>query len=78
MSEPWFQPNGVLNYRPLTWQGRVVRVVTYSAMALALAVGFVTEAETTRWWVAAALGFAAFVVGHAIVLWKMDWEHSRR
>jgi hypothetical protein len=47
-------------------------------MALALAVGFVSEAETTRWWVAAALGFAAFVVGHAIVLWKMDWEHSRR
>lgn len=78
MSEPWFQPNGVLNYRSLTWQGRTVRTVTYSAMALSLVVGSFTEAETVSWWVTGALGFAAFLIGHAIVLWKMDWGYSHR
>jgi hypothetical protein len=24
-----------------------------------------------------ALGLAAFLVGHAIVLWKMDWRYDR-
>lgn len=78
MSEPWFQPNGILNYRSLTWQGRAVRAATYSATALALTVSFFTEPESTSWWVTGALGFAAFLVGHAIVLWKMDWGYGRR
>jgi hypothetical protein len=25
-----------------------------------------------------ALGFAAFVIGHVVVLWKMDWGYGRR
>jgi hypothetical protein len=79
MTEPWFQPNGILNYRSLTWQGRVVRAATYLAMALSLAVGFFfTEPESMGWWATGALGFTAFLIGHAVVLWKMDWGYRRR
>ena len=77
MSEPWFQPNGILNYRSLTWQGRAVRASTYMAMALAFVVAFVAE-PAVAWWVTAAVGFGAFLIGHAVVLWKMDWGYGRR
>ena len=36
MSEPWFKPNGILNYRSLRWQGRAVGSATYLAMALSV------------------------------------------
>jgi hypothetical protein len=79
MGEPWFQPNGILNYRSLTWQGRTVRAATYLAMALSVVVGFFfTEPESIGWWVTGALGCAAFLIGHAVVLWKMDWGYDRR
>ena len=78
MSEPWFQPAGILNYRSLTWQGRAVRASTYLAMALSVVVGFFMEPESTGWWVTGALGFGAFLIGHAVVLWKMDWGYGRR
>ena len=78
MTEPWCQPNGVLNYRSLTWQGRAVRGSTYLLMALSLVVSFFTEPRSIGWWVAGALGFGAFVIGHAVVLWKMDWGYGRR
>jgi hypothetical protein len=79
MNEPWFRPNGILSYRALTWQGRAVRTATYLAMAISFGVAvFFTEADTVAWWVTGALGFAAFLIGHAVVLWKMDWGYSRR
>ena len=78
MNEPWFRPNGVLNYRSLTWQGRAVRTATLVAMAAAVGWGlFFTEPETPAWWTSGALGLLSFVVGHAIVLWKMDWGYGR-
>ena len=79
MSEPWFEPNGVLNFRSLTWQGRVVRTVTYVGMIVFGGFGFFfTEPETTGWWASGVLAFASFLVGHAIVLWKMDWGYGQR
>jgi len=78
MAEPWFRPNGILNYRSLTWQGRAVRAVTYLTMALAFGAGFFAEPESPSWWLTGALGFVAFVIGHATVLWKMDWGYDRR
>jgi hypothetical protein len=78
MSEPWFKPNGLLNYRSLTWQGRAFRAATYLTMALAVGAGFFMEPETTGWWATGALAFTAFLVGHAVVLWKMDWRYDGR
>ncbi len=68
---------GILNYKSLTWQGRVVRSVTYSMMAISIAAGFSAEPESRRWWASAAIGFGAFLISHAIVLWKMDWGYDR-
>ena len=73
MSEPWFRPNGVLNYRT------PVRIATLVAMATAVGWGFLfTEPEAPAWWASGALGLLFFVVGHVIVLWKMDWGYGRR
>jgi len=78
MTEPWFAPNGLLNFRSLTWQGRVVRTATYLGMVLFGGFGFFfSEPETTGWWVSAALAFACFLAGHIIVLWKMDWRYDQ-
>ncbi len=63
MSEPWFQPNGILNDRSLTWQGRAVRDATYLAMALSMVVGcFFTEPESVGWWITWALGYAVLLI----------------
>ena len=77
MAEPWFARTGILNYRSLTWQGALVRTVTYSLMVLSIAVGFSSRPESPRWWISGFLGFGAFLIGHAIVLWKMDWGYHR-
>jgi hypothetical protein len=74
MSEPWFRPNGVLRYRPLTWQGRVLMAATWLPV-----IGFVVFArEESVAWIAGGIAFAIFFVGHAVVLWKMDWGYGRR
>jgi hypothetical protein len=79
MPKPWFQPKGLLNYRSLTWQGRAVVATTW---LIVLFFGswsfFYTEPESTAWWVTAAVAFVAFLIGHSIVLWKMDWGYGRR
>jgi hypothetical protein len=56
-----------------------VLAITYLMMiAFGLGGFFLTEANSTGWWVTGAIAFAAFVIGHAIVLWKMDWGYGRR
>lgn len=78
-SDPWFKPDGIFRFRPLTWQGRVVLAVTWLMMiAFGLIGFFCTEAESLSWWIAGAIAFGAFLVGHAVVLWKMDWGYERR
>jgi hypothetical protein len=79
MSEPWFQPDGLLRFRPLVWQGRAVLAATWiTVIVFGLGGFFLTEAETPGWWVTGAIAFGAFLVGHAVVLWKMDWGYGRR
>ena len=79
MSEPGFERNGILNYRSLTWQGRAVRAATYFATLsfMGFAVLF-TEPDSTAWSVMGFLGVLSFFIGHAVVLWKMDWGYGRR
>ena len=79
MSEPWFKPDGILRFRPITRSGRIVLVITY-LMVVVFGLGgfFLTDADSTGWWTTGAIAFAAFVIGHAIVLWKMDWGYGGR
>ena len=79
MSEPWFRPNGLLSYRPLTWQGRGVIALTWLVfIPLGVLNFFYAEAESASWWVTAAAAFFAFLVGHGVILWKMDWGYGQR
>ena len=78
MSEPWFQPKGILRYRSITWQGRAVMWAIGSAMGLAFVVSFFVELESSIGRAIAAFGLVSFLIGHAIVLWKMDWGYDRR
>jgi len=39
---------------------------------------FLTEPESAAWWITGTIAFGAFLAGHAIVLWKMDWGYGRR
>ncbi|GAA4712949.1 hypothetical protein GCM10023325_05770 [Sphingomonas lutea] len=79
MPEPWFRPDGILRFRPITWQGKIVLAVTYLTM-ISFGIGglFLTDSDSAAWWITAALAFSAFVAGHAVVLWKMDWDYGRR
>jgi hypothetical protein len=78
MSDPWFQPHGFLKYRPLNWKGRTVLAATWVVVA-AFGLGgfFLTEAESPAWWITGVIAFSAFLVGHAVVLWKMDGGFGR-
>ena len=79
MSEPWFEPKRPFSFRSLTWQGRAVITATYVVMTLAIIWGFFfADPETAAWWISGAVGLLAFVIGHTIVLWKMDWGYGRR
>ena len=79
MGQPWFQRHGTFNFRPLQWQGRALQTVTYAVMALSVGFGFFfTEPESAAWWLSGAIGLLSFFVGHAIILWKMDWRFGRR
>jgi small-conductance mechanosensitive channel len=79
MSEPWFEPSGILRYRPRNRHGWFVLIITWLvAIGLGLRGFFYTEDESAAWWITGAIAFGAFMVGHAIILWKMDWRYRRR
>jgi len=79
MSGPWFCRYAGFGYRPITLQGRLV-VAMMALIAIPCGFAWVSYADTRPLFasVAGALAVMAAVVGHAIVLWKMDWGFGRR
>ena len=78
MSKPWFARKGSFRFRALTPQGRAVMAVTYTGMILCASQAIFTDPESPAWWIGGFLGLLIFVVGHAVILWKMDWNYTRR
>ena len=79
MSEPWFRRYGGFGYQPTTWQGRAV-VAGMAIVAIPSGIASLSIADTRP-----ALAFAAgttallaALVGHILVIWKMDWGYGRR
>ena len=78
MSEPWFRPYAGFSYRPTTWQGRFV-IGLMVVVGIPAGIAWLLFIDT-RPGLASALGTVgalAALVGHAVVLWKMDLGYGR-
>jgi len=74
MGERWFQSLGIVKYRSLTSRARALSAAANLGMVF-FVVGcfFFTSTESNGWWWTGMLGFAAAVIGHGLISWKMDW-----
>jgi hypothetical protein len=74
---PWFRRWAWFSYKPITWQGRATFAVMV-AVALPSAFGVVLSKEDSpSFWIFSAIFVAAGIVGHCIVLWKMERHYGR-
>ena len=78
MNEPWFEPSGILQFRSITRQGRLLMIATHLCMVLGLGIAFFMEPGSVGWWIGGVFGMLSFFVGYAIILWKMDWGYGGR
>jgi hypothetical protein len=73
MSEPWFRRYAGFGYRPITWQGRAVITAMLGVFLPAgLAWLYYADTRPTLALAAIALAVSAAVIGHAVVVWKID------
>jgi hypothetical protein len=76
MSTPWFRRYAAFSYRPTTWQGRSV-IAGMAVIAIPSGIAWLSYADTHPAFAFTA-GVAALLsalIGHAVVLWKMDWNY---
>ena len=79
MSEPWFRPYAWFSYRPITWQGRAL-LAGMAAITIPLGLVWLFNADTRPLlaWTAGGLAAVAALIGHAIIVWKMERDYGRR
>jgi hypothetical protein len=77
MDGPWFRRYAGFGYKRTTWQGPVVIALMGAAFVSCGALWIsLVETRPTLAWIIGGFGFVAAVVGHAVVLWKMDWDYT--
>ena len=79
ISGPWFRRFGGFGYRPTSWQGRAV-IAAMAVVAIPSGVAWLSLADSrpTLASTAGAAAVLAALIGHVLVLWKMDWGYRRR
>jgi|KBSSwiStaDraftv2_1062776.scaffolds.fasta_scaffold1915022_2 hypothetical protein len=79
MSDPWFRPYARISYQPATWQGwAVIAAMAAVAGPLGIVSVFIAESRPVLSWTLGVLAVLAVLVGHGVVVWKMDRDYRRR
>jgi len=79
MTGAWFRRYAGFSYKPITWQGRAVLTLMATVFIACGAVWMsLIETRPTLAWIIAGIGIIVTVAGHVVVLWKMDWDYTRR
>ena len=78
MAGTWFRRYARFSYLPTTWQGSAT-IGVMGLVAIPAGITWLSLADTrpTVASLAGAIAVAAALAGHAIVLWKMDWNYRR-
>jgi hypothetical protein len=75
--EPWFRRWAWFSYKPITWQGRAT-LIAMVAVALPSAFGAgLAKENSPSFWLFSGVFIAAALIGHSIVLWKMERHYGR-
>ena len=79
MSTPWFRPYARFSYRPVTAEGRaVIAAMVIFSVPLGIASLAYAESHQLVSWVLGCAAVVVALVGHAVVVWKMEREYRSR
>jgi hypothetical protein len=77
MDGPWFRKHPWFLYLPIRREGvAVILAMIAVTVPSGLIFGFYVDREPVLGWSAAIVGAAAFFVGHAVVVWKLEQNYG--
>lgn len=78
MEEPWFRRDLMIGYVPIRWQGWAV-VLAMVTLFVPFGVMFVLLADSNpvTGWLCGAVAAIVGIIGHAVVVWKLERRYDR-
>lgn len=75
--EPWFRRWGGFSYLPVRWQGWAV-IGLMAAVVIPFGSLFLALIDSHPWlaWGCGLVGIAAAIIGHVVVVWKLDRRYK--
>jgi membrane associated rhomboid family serine protease len=76
MNEPWFRRFAGFSYKPIRREGVLV-LLAMAAVVIPCGVIFVVVRDRPLVeWSAAVIGVIAGIIGHAVIVWKLERDYS--